>query len=54
MELQNDQAKKEIARKKLDKFRCCFITCLVASIVLIVTSAFMPFLVDNGVVYMAK
>ena len=54
MEQQNEQADREIAIKKLKKFKCCFITCLVAAIVLIVTSAFTPYLVDSGVVYIAK
>ena len=54
MEQQNEQANQEIVKKKLQKFKCCFITCLVAAIVLIVTSAFTPYLVDSGVIYIAK
>ena len=54
MEQNSEQSNQETVKKKLWKFKCCFITCLVAAIVLIVTSAFTPYLVDSGVVYIAK
>ena len=38
---------RKIEMKRLTKFRCCFITFLVASIVLIVTCGLTPYLADK-------